>query len=122
MSLHISLANRCLCLFEKLLDRNQASRLGSNGDVEEVKAHPFFADINWDALYNRQIDAEYKPAVSEEQKQQEQRLLSPSTSAEQPLPQDDGQSAQPGHMGHSIMEEDAKEEMTPSQVEYVRQH
>ena len=45
----------------QLLDRNQASRLGSNGDSEEVKQHPFFADIDWDALYNRQIQAEYKP-------------------------------------------------------------
>jgi len=25
-------------------------------------------------------------------------------------------------MGHSIMEEDAKEEVTPQQVEYVNQH
>ena len=37
------------------------TRLGSKGDVEEVKAHPFFADINWDFLYNRRIEAEYKP-------------------------------------------------------------
>jgi hypothetical protein len=43
------------------LDRNQETRLGSNGDAEEIKAHPFFADINWEVLYNRGIDAEYKP-------------------------------------------------------------
>ena len=35
--------------------------MGSNGDVEEVMAHPFFKDINWDALYKREIEAEYKP-------------------------------------------------------------
>jgi len=50
----------------KFLDRNQETRLGSNGDVEEVKAHPFFADMDWDALYNRQLEATYKPAVPEE--------------------------------------------------------
>ena len=50
------------------MDRNQQSRLGSNGDAEEIKGHPFFADINWDALYNREIEAEYKPQPSEEQK------------------------------------------------------
>jgi len=31
--------------------------------------------MDWDALYNRQMDAEYKPAVPEEQKEQEQQLL-----------------------------------------------
>jgi len=59
----------------RLLDRNQATRLGATNDVDEVKEHPFFQDINWDALYNRQIEAEYKPEVSEEVKVKEQRLL-----------------------------------------------
>ena len=36
--------------------------------MEEVKAHSFFADVNWTALENRQIEAEYKPEVPEEQK------------------------------------------------------
>lgn len=45
----------------RLLDRDQSTRLGNNGDAAEVKAHPFFADINWTALENREIDAEYKP-------------------------------------------------------------
>ena len=31
--------------------------------------------MDWDALYNRQMDAEYKPAIPEEQKEQEQQLL-----------------------------------------------
>ena len=52
----------------QLLDRNQATRLGAKGDANELKAHPFFADINWEALYNREIEAEYKPEISEEQK------------------------------------------------------
>lgn len=45
----------------RLLDRDQSTRLGTNGDAAEIKAHPFFADINWEALENREIDAEYKP-------------------------------------------------------------
>lgn len=49
--------------------------MGATNDVDEVKEHPFFQDINWDALYNRQIEAEYKPEVSEEVKVKEQRLL-----------------------------------------------
>ena len=45
----------------QLLDRNQQTRLGATNGVDDVKCHPFFADVNWDALYNRQIEAEYKP-------------------------------------------------------------
>ena len=33
----------------------------SDGDVEEVKSHPFFKGVDWDALLNREIEAEYKP-------------------------------------------------------------
>ncbi len=35
--------------------------MGANGDMDEVKAHPFFADINWQALEAREIEAAYKP-------------------------------------------------------------
>lgn len=95
--------------------------MGTNGDAEELKSHPFFADINWDALYNRQIEAEYKPQVPEEQKHSEQLLLSPQAkSAEDGVAEGDG--GNHAAMGHSIMEEDAKEEMTAQQVEFVRQH
>jgi len=55
----------------KLLDRNQSTRLGTNGDATEIMAHPFFNGINWDDLYNRRIDAPYKPLVNEEQKEGE---------------------------------------------------
>ena len=102
--------------FLQLLDRNQQTRLGSNGDMEEVKAHSFFADVNWTALENRQIEAEYKPEVPEEQKVQESLLLSPEGS--------DQQAESPtkinGQMTHSILDEDAKDQMTAQQVEYVR--
>ena len=60
-----------------MLDRNQDTRIGSNGDAEELKQHPFFADIDWDRLYNREIEAEYKPGPSEEQKEADGKLLEP---------------------------------------------
>ena len=91
----------------KLLDRNQSTRLGTNGDATEIMAHPFFNGINWDDLYNRRIDAPYKPLVNEEQKEGEQLLLKPKAPASST-----DMSGQPGHMGHSIMDEDAKEEPT----------
>ena len=40
----------------RLLDKNKDTRLGSNGnDFHEIIAHPFFADIDVDALVNRQL-------------------------------------------------------------------
>ena len=37
-----------------LLNRNPNKRLGSGpNDAEEVKAHEFFADINWEDIANR---------------------------------------------------------------------
>ena len=30
----------------KLLDKEKKIRLGSNGDAEEILAHPFFKDLN----------------------------------------------------------------------------
>ncbi|KAL8498065.1 hypothetical protein ACS0TY_021410 [Phlomoides rotata] len=38
-------------------------RLGSNG-ADEIKAHPWFKDINWDMLYD--MEAAYKPEVNGE--------------------------------------------------------
>jgi len=47
-------------LIRKLLDRNPETRLQ---DPAQIKAHPWFADIDWEALYNRQITPPYKPPV-----------------------------------------------------------
>lgn len=44
----------------KCLARKSSSRLGTNGN-SEVKAHPWFADINWDDLENSRIRAPYLP-------------------------------------------------------------
>ena len=42
----------------QLLKRNPANRLGSGvGDAKEIKKHPFFAEINWDDVYNRKLPA-----------------------------------------------------------------
>ena len=34
----------------KLLNKDMGQRLGSKGDIDEILAHPFFSDINKDAL------------------------------------------------------------------------
>ena len=56
----------------KLLQRDPKARLGYNG-FAEIQSHPWFRDINWDALYMKdeesteQIDSEFTnivPAVT----------------------------------------------------------
>ncbi|KAG8367199.1 hypothetical protein BUALT_Bualt16G0047800 [Buddleja alternifolia] len=43
--------------------RDAEDRLGSHG-ADEIKAHPWFKDINWDILY--EMEAAYKPEVNGE--------------------------------------------------------
>ncbi|CAK59217.1 unnamed protein product (macronuclear) [Paramecium tetraurelia] len=43
-------------LLKALLNRNPVNRLGSGeGDYLEVKQHPYFQDINWDKVFNREL-------------------------------------------------------------------
>lgn len=37
-----------------------------SGGIEEIKSHIFFATIDWDALYKKEIRPPFKPAVSQE--------------------------------------------------------
>eukprot|EP01134_Creolimax_fragrantissima_P001330 CFRG1330T1 len=51
-------------LLRKLLRRNMANRLGAGpGDVEEVKAHPFFAGIDWDRMLKRELVPPIRPSL-----------------------------------------------------------
>uniref|UniRef100_A0ABD2X925 Ribosomal protein S6 kinase n=1 Tax=Trichogramma kaykai TaxID=54128 RepID=A0ABD2X925_9HYME len=52
-------------LLRVLFKRNPVNRLGSKG-IEEVKNHVFFATIDWQKLYNKEIKPPFKPAVSED--------------------------------------------------------
>ncbi|XP_054978970.1 ribosomal protein S6 kinase alpha-6 isoform X4 [Sorex araneus] len=48
-------------LLRMLFKRNPANRLGSEG-VEEIKKHHFFANIDWNKLYKREVQPPFKPA------------------------------------------------------------
>ncbi|XP_077203912.1 ribosomal protein S6 kinase alpha-2 isoform X3 [Paroedura picta] len=51
-------------LLRALFKRNPSNRLGAGLDgVEEIKRHPFFATIDWNKLYRREIKPPFKPAV-----------------------------------------------------------
>ena len=49
-------------LTEKLLVQDQDSRLGANG-VSEIKNHPYFANVDFDAIKNKTIKSPLKKYV-----------------------------------------------------------
>jgi len=58
------LTEECRELIIGLLNRNPDDRLGSgSGDVEQIKAHPFFKDMDWDKMMKKEIDPPFKPKV-----------------------------------------------------------
>ena len=42
-------------IIRRLIDKNPAERLGSTDGANEVKAHPFFQNIDWKKLYKKQV-------------------------------------------------------------------
>nr|XP_033811120.1 ribosomal protein S6 kinase alpha-1 isoform X2 [Geotrypetes seraphini] len=60
------LSSEAQSLLRALFKRNPANRLGSSTDcAEEIKRHPFFATIDWNKLYRREIKPPFKPAVAQ---------------------------------------------------------
>lgn len=52
-------------LLTGLLKRNPKERLGSRS-VDEIKRHIFFDGINWDALYQKEVESPFKPSINDE--------------------------------------------------------
>ena len=53
-------------LLTKLLDRNPDTRLGSGpSDAAEIKAHPFWDDVDWAKLLAKEVEAPFKPNVQD---------------------------------------------------------
>jgi serum/glucocorticoid-regulated kinase 2 len=48
-------------LITKLLDKNQATRLGSKNDADEIVNHPWFKGMDWDKLMKKELDAPFQP-------------------------------------------------------------
>ncbi|CAD7064648.1 unnamed protein product [Tilletia caries] len=52
-------------ILQKLLTRDPARRLGSGPtDAAEIKAHPFFRDVNWDDVYHKRVPPPFCPTLS----------------------------------------------------------
>ena len=45
----------------RLIQRKPANRLGHNG-IREIKSHPWLKDFPWKSLYDKMLDAPFKPA------------------------------------------------------------
>ncbi|EEA27110.1 Serine/threonine-protein kinase [Talaromyces marneffei ATCC 18224] len=49
-----------------LLNRNPKHRLGAKDDAKELMAHPFFHDIDWEALRRKEVIPPFKPKLKSE--------------------------------------------------------
>ncbi|CAL8577156.1 Serine/threonine-protein kinase, variant 3 [Xanthoria parietina] len=58
-----ALSNEGRNFVKGLLNRNPRHRLGAVNDAEDLKAHPFFADMDWEALANKTIVPPFKPQL-----------------------------------------------------------
>lgn len=50
-----------------LLNRNPKHRLGAQRDAEELKEHPFFKPIDWQALARKQVTPPFKPVIESDE-------------------------------------------------------
>lgn len=51
-------------LLKKLFEKNPRKRLGSGKtDAAEIKSHPFFKNVNWDAVLQKKIKPPFKPPL-----------------------------------------------------------
>ena len=60
----IAMSEECKDFISKCLDKNPKNRLGTNGGIEEILSHPWYASIDQKALISKQIVPEFKPKLS----------------------------------------------------------
>lgn len=61
---HMSAEAKSIC--RGMLTREPQQRLGYRG-AQEIKAHPFFAPLNFDDVLQKKIDPPFKPTVTDEE-------------------------------------------------------
>ena len=55
----------CQNLIELLLQRDVGKRLGFKDDVDEIKEHKWFVDIDWNKVLNKEYDPPFVPEIEE---------------------------------------------------------
>ncbi len=48
-------------LIIKLLDKDRASRMGTNGGAKEILSHPLFKKIDMNKVYNKTMEPPFMP-------------------------------------------------------------
>ncbi|KAI8846478.1 kinase-like domain-containing protein [Chytridium lagenaria] len=59
---HPTIKGSCKDVIKRLLDLDPSRRLGSNGDGAEIRAHPWFKNVNWKKVEARQATPPFLPA------------------------------------------------------------
>ena len=62
----ITLSEEAKDVIRKLLEKNPKKRLGSQGGIEEIKKHPFFASIDFDMVEQKKMKAPFIPELANE--------------------------------------------------------
>ncbi len=47
-----------------LFIREPEKRLGSKNELEEIKAHPFMKNVDWDAIYKKRVKPPFIPNIN----------------------------------------------------------
>ena len=48
-------------IIKKLLEKDATQRLGSKNDADDLVNHPWFADMDWEKMMKKTLDAPFKP-------------------------------------------------------------
>ena len=62
----INLSDDAKDVIKKLIENDPKKRLGSQNGIEEIKAHPFFANIDFDLIEKKKIPAPYIPELPDD--------------------------------------------------------
>jgi len=60
------MTDECKSFITGLLEKDSTVRLGTKGSIEELLEHPWFSDIDKDALLSRKLEAPFIPELSED--------------------------------------------------------
>jgi len=60
------LTDPCKKIIVAFLNRDPKKRLGSANDIDEIKAHDFFADTDWDKVLTKKYESGFAPKVRNE--------------------------------------------------------
>ena len=61
---NISMSADCKDFISKLLNKNEADRLGTRGGIEEVLSHPWLDELDADSILEKTIEAPVKPELT----------------------------------------------------------